>query len=1335
MFSIIVPLFIYLYMYDSEGVNERAHVPKRIRTKGLRRVITSLYRGLANVGHRIVEHAGSIQTKRVRHTQCGLNVRHPSRTSVLFAVTLSALAYQAQSTHWEQRASFDTDSFDIGIDNRCSACISGTPEDFVGELRETSRIIKGFMGAKTTDVKVGTLNWKWLDDEGKTHHFYIPNSYFVPNCGIRLLSPQHWAKTRNDRRPSEGTGCTTTSNSVTLWWDQKKYSLNVPLSKSTNVATFRSAPGYTAYTNFCSEAAITVEDEDSHPVIADESIKMDEEAPVPASQPLDPDRNTANAVRMQFDPLNGRTKILSPVNPADVISNREAELLQYHRDFGHIPFSKLQLMAKQGVIPSRLASCPIPTCSACMAGIMSKRGWRDKPRKNYSNTTVVTPGELTSVDMMVSPTPGLIAQMTSILTTKRYKYATVYVDHATRLGFVYLQADSTVETTLKGKEAYERYALSHGVIVKNYHADNGIFKAKGWVEHCNKHRQGMTFAAVNAHHQNGIAERRIKQLQDQARSMLIFASSRWPDSITTALWPYAVMMANESINISPSLQDPLRRSPLHMYSKTNINISPKHYRPFGCPVYVLDPDLQASNPYHKWKPRSKPGIYLGPSPVHNRNVALVLNIETGRVSPQFHVKFDKRFHTVLQAPIPSTWQQKAGFVKDGEPSTIPASRSKRKRATSTATNASKIHKNSEGDVRRNVSFRHTERFNDHDRLADNHTKLSSHINNTCESFSLRSHDPDSRETQMIAQELHMFESTFKEINTSNSAVPGEIYCIESMFDQHNEYPELDPIMIYKSTADPDTMYHHQAMRQPDRDDFKAAMDKEIKDQMQNGNFTVLRRDSLPKETQILPTVWQMKRKRDIESGRIIKHKARLNVDGSKMKKGVHYDETYSPVANWSSIRLLLTLVTALNWHSVQIDYVQAFPQAPAEKPIYLRIPIGFKMSKGDPKDYVLRVDRNVYGQRQASRIWHLHLVDILTNTLKFKQSNYDECVFYRGNTIYLLYTDDSILAGPDKSEIDSIINEIKQAKLDITVLGDLKDFLGVHIAKEDDGRIHISQPHLIQQIIEQTFHSNAKPQRVPAKPSSILRRCSSSPPYTPEFNYKSVIGKLNYLERGSRSDISYATHQCARFTTDPKRSHVEAVRWLVKYLIGTKDKGYYINPAINEGLKVYVDADFSGNWDPEIPELDRDTARSRHGYIITYMDAPIVWKSQLQTEIALSSTESEYTGLSYALREAIPIMNMLNELKAHGFKISSTKPTITCRVFEDNSGALEMATTHKFRPRTKHINVKLHHFRDYVTKGMISVHSISTRHQLADYLTKPLKEEILLPLRRKVMGW
>ena len=136
-----------------------------------------------------------------------------------------------------------------------------------------------------------------------------------------------------------------------------------------------------------------------------------------------------------------------------------------------------------------------------------------------------------------------------------------------------------------------------------------------------------------------------------------------------------------------------------------------------------------------------------------------------------------------------------------------------------------------------------------------------------------------------------------------------------------------------------------------------------------------------------------------------------------------------------------------------------------------------------------------------------------------------------------------------------------------------------------------------------------------------------------------------------------------------------------------------------------------------------------------YEGCPMIWKSQLQTEIALSSTESEYIGISYAMREVIPIMELLKEMKREKFPIFKTKPKIHCQVFEDNSGALEMAKTHKYRPRTKHLNVKLHHFRDYVTRGEISIHKIDTKKQLADYLTKPVSQEILQYLRPKVMGW
>ena len=204
-------------------------------------------------------------------------------------------------------------------------------------------------------------------------------------------------------------------------------------------------------------------------------------------------------------------------------------------------------------MPARLAKCKIPVCSACMAGMMTKSNWRNKPKLNHCQSIISKPGQITSVDMMVSPTPGLIAQMTSILMRKSCKCVTMCVDQATRLGHVNLQADVTVETTLKGKQDYERHASSHGITIRGHHADNGIFKAKGWVNDCNEKNQSLTFAAINAHHQNGMAERRIRQLQDQARSMMTFSASRWPKCIDTALWPYDIMIANDSTNMSPSL--------------------------------------------------------------------------------------------------------------------------------------------------------------------------------------------------------------------------------------------------------------------------------------------------------------------------------------------------------------------------------------------------------------------------------------------------------------------------------------------------------------------------------------------------------------------------------------------------------------------------------------------------------------------------------------------------------------------------------------------------------------------------------------------------------------
>ena len=98
-------------------------------------------------------------------------------------------------------------------------------------------------------------------------------------------------------------------------------------------------------------------------------------------------------------------------------------------------------------------------------------------------------------------------------------------------------------------------------------------------------------------------------------------------------------------------------------------------------------------------------------------------------------------------------------------------------------------------------------------------------------------------------------------------------------------------------------------------------------------------------------------------------------------------------------------------------------------------------------------------------------------------------------------------------------------------------------------------------------------------------------------------------------------------------------------------------------------------------------------------------------------------------------MQTLRKMKDMGIPVTSTNSEVYCTVFEDNSGAVEMANHHKYLPRTKRLNVKLHHFRDYVSRGQVKVKPISTKNQQADLLTKGLNESDTTKHRKSILGW
>ncbi|KAI2489917.1 hypothetical protein MHU86_24671 [Fragilaria crotonensis] len=227
---------------------------------------------------------------------------------------------------------------------------------------------------------------------------------------------------------------------------------------------------------------------------------------------------------------------------------------------------------------------------------MTRRAKRTKNEKSRIEARVLTgPGSCVSVDQLESRTMGLIGHMKGTPTVQRYRCATIYIDHYSRLSYVHLQRQLTSEETVQGKVAFEKFCEARGVTVTHYHADNGRFADKGFVNHVTANRQSITYCGVNAHFQNGMAEKRIRDLQDQVTTMLLHAESKWPDVITANLWPYALREANETLNATPSKVT--GKVANQVFSNSDTPTMLRHYHTFGCPVYILDDNLAAEKAF------------------------------------------------------------------------------------------------------------------------------------------------------------------------------------------------------------------------------------------------------------------------------------------------------------------------------------------------------------------------------------------------------------------------------------------------------------------------------------------------------------------------------------------------------------------------------------------------------------------------------------------------------------------------------------------------------------------------------------------------------------------
>ena len=290
-------------------------------------------------------------------------------------------------------------------------------------------------------------------------------------------------------------------------------------------------------------------------------------------------------------------------------------------------------------------------CGSCAYGKAKRRAMRSKRDKASDNKEkvlskdVLIPGQKVSMDHFVVTTPG--RQFNSRgrdSIDKMFKGGVIFVDHASGYVFVEPVINFTAGEALRAKRAFEADMESMGVTVLNYHTDNGVFTAATYQDEIAKTTQGMTLSGVGAHHQNAVAERAIGTVMGIARTMMLHAKMCWPKEVTTKLWPMAVKHAQFLVNHIPNNNNVC---PLDVILKTIVpRQALKNLHVWGAPTYMLDPRLQDGHKIPKFEPRSRKGLNLGWSPRHASTVPLVLNLQTGSVSPQFHVVIDDWFTTV-----------------------------------------------------------------------------------------------------------------------------------------------------------------------------------------------------------------------------------------------------------------------------------------------------------------------------------------------------------------------------------------------------------------------------------------------------------------------------------------------------------------------------------------------------------------------------------------------------------------------------------------------------------------------------------------------------------------
>lgn len=978
-------------------------------------------------------------------------------------------------------------------------------------------------------------------------------------------------------------------------------------------------------------------------------------------------------------------------------SSNSGEMLEWHNRYGHLNEKDLKKLCVKGMIKGMSIddSEKLPFCETCILGKQSA-----KPFPQISLTRSNKPLELIHSDVCGPMRTKSIGGSTF--------FATFIDDKSRYVEVFFLKAKSDVKKSFLNFKALAENQTE--CKIKTLRTDNGL-------EYCGTEfteeieRAGIRRERTVAHtpEQNGVAERMNRTLIEMARCLLIKSELPlhfWAECISTAAYLRNRCPSRSLDNVTP------------FEARFGVKPDVSNLKTFGCKAYALNKDPSKN----KLGPKSKICVFIGYSdeskayrlwdPASKRIIKSrdVVFDEDSRGLPDL-VKKEDFLEFEMLFPQSEINPVEAGAVdaeedEQSHENQIPVENHVPDEDPTQAENQNQeIQSQNAIPCGNQIPDENHSQAESHDQ-SENQNKNYIQDRNQIEAESDQDYLDASSSRQLLETPVY---STKRGPGRPTFEKTGKRGRRRKLFNMVPISEESENNSIHKANLIDDEITNptvNEAIAGPYAKEWKDAMKSEFDALQENKAWILVDR---PVNKNVIDCRWVLRTKFNAD-GSVERRKARLVARGFSQQPGVDYQETFSPVARLSSIRIVVALAAEWKLTLYQLDVVMAYINGNLDEEIFMEQADGFIKPGEEEKVYFLK--KSLYGLKQSGRQWFTKL-DKKLQELGFKSLNGDKCIYIIKSRdfimILVVYVDDIIVATNQENKYIELKEElVKEFK--VSDLGTLHYCLGIEFEQDPSTKsVKMYQRKYITKILQDFGMDESKPMKTPLDGNSKLSK-QDAPRTNEEITemkdvpYQSLIGALMYLAVSTRPDIAYTISVLSQYNVNPGKMHWAAGKRVLRYLRNTTNHGLIFRKT-QEKLIGFVDADWAG---------DVDTRVSHTGYVFKLADAAVTWEARKQKTIALSSTEAEYMALTEAAKETVYLRNLLKEI---GFLEKDAEPTI---VYCDNQGAQKLMRNPIYHSRSKHIDIKHHYVREIYQRGEIDVKYLATSNMIADVLTKGL---------------